>query len=96
MCALLGRTFGAGEDVVGRHHVVVIGHALWQQRFGADRAVVGRTIALNGIPHEVIGVESSREFEFPGEEADLWAPLPLQEATSLRRERRTTWMCMRG
>ena len=73
----LGRTFSAGEDVVGRHRVVVIGHALWQQRFGADRAVVGRTIALNGIPHEVIGV-LPREFEFPGEEADIWAPLPLQ------------------
>jgi putative ABC transport system permease protein len=73
----LGRMFSAGEDVAGRHRVVVLGHALWQQRFGADRTVVGRTIALNGIPHEVIGV-LPREFEFPGEAADIWAPLPLQ------------------
>lgn len=75
--AIHGRTFATGEDVLGRHRVVVVGHALWQQRFGSDPGVVGRTIVVNGVPHQVIGV-LPRDFEFPGETADIWAPLVLQ------------------
>jgi predicted permease len=75
--AMLGRTFARGEDVSGQHRVVVLGHALWQQRFGADRNVVGRSITLDGVPYEIIGV-LSREFEFPGERPEIWAPLFLQ------------------
>jgi predicted permease len=78
--ALHGRTFAIGEDVLGRHRIVVLSHAVWQQRFGGDASVIGRTIQLNGIPHEVIGI-LPRDFEFPGETADLWAPLVLQGGT---------------
>ena len=74
---LVGRTFAAGEDVVGQHRVVILSHPLWQQRFGGDEKVIGRMIALNDIPHEVIGV-LRRDFEFPGEVADIWSSLPLQ------------------
>ena len=47
---LLGRTFAPGDDVLGQQRVVVLGHALWQQRFGGDPAIVGRTLTLNGVP----------------------------------------------
>ena len=73
----LGRTFEPGEDILGRHRVVVLSHAIWQQRFGGDPQIVGRQIVLNGLPQEVIGV-LRRDFEFPGEAIDLWAPVVLQ------------------
>jgi putative ABC transport system permease protein len=75
--ALHGRTFAAGEDIVGRHRVVVLAHALWRQRFGADPAIVSRTIMLSGIPHQVIGVLPS-EARFPNSEAQMFAPMVLQ------------------
>ena len=74
---LHGRTFEAGEDVIGRHRVVVLGHAIWRQRFGGDAAAVGRTIMLNGIPHQVIGVLPP-DVAFPHSEPQLFLPLVLQ------------------
>lgn len=56
---LLGRTFNQDDHEPGRHHVVVLSHALWQQQFGRDPAVIGRTIELSGTPHTVVGVMPS-------------------------------------
>jgi putative ABC transport system permease protein len=69
---LLGRTFRADENEPGRNRVAVLGHAFWQQRFGADPRVVGRTVTLDGEPYEVVGV-MPEEFGFPGNR-DLWFP----------------------
>jgi len=82
----LGRTFSADEDQAGRGQVVVLGHRLWQRRFGADAAVVGRSITLDGVPHVVVGV-MPKGFEFPpfwATGAELWAPLPLAERAGSR------------
>jgi putative ABC transport system permease protein len=72
----LGRNFRTEEGVIGKHRVVILGYPLWSSRFGRDAAIVGKTIALNGIPHEVIGVLPAT-FEFPDDSLDLWAPLAL-------------------
>ena len=53
---LVGRGIAPEEDRAGGAHVAVLGHALWQGRFGGDPGVVGRGIELDGVPHEVIGV----------------------------------------
>lgn len=54
---LLGRTFRPDEDQVpGRDAVVMLGHDFWTQQFGGDRAIVGRTVSLNGIAFTIIGV----------------------------------------
>jgi predicted permease len=82
----LGRTFASDEDQPGHAHVVVLGHRLWQRRFGGDAGVVGRSITLDGQPHVVIGV-MPRGFEFPpfwATGAELWAPLPLAERAGSR------------
>ncbi|MFL5538150.1 MAG: ABC transporter permease [Longimicrobiaceae bacterium] len=75
---LLGRTFRPGEDAVGAPAVVVLGYDIWQNRFRGDRAIIGRTIRVNGEQAEVIGVMPPR-FKFPVSEA-LWVPLrrPLE------------------
>jgi macrolide transport system ATP-binding/permease protein len=53
----LGRAFRADEDQVpGRDAVVMLSHELWQRQFGADPAILGRTVRLDGIAFTVIGV----------------------------------------
>jgi putative ABC transport system permease protein len=54
---LLGRGFVAGEDAIGgNNRVIVLGHQLWQRRYGGDAGVIGQTVSLNQIPYTVIGV----------------------------------------
>jgi predicted permease len=71
--ALLGRTFEAGEDRPGRDSVVVLSHALWRDKFGADPGVIGRPIIINGSAREVIGVMLP-DFHFPSRRVQLWMP----------------------
>jgi putative ABC transport system permease protein len=52
----LGRMFTADEDRVGTPRVVLISDGLWRRRFNADPSVLGRSILLDGLPHEVLGV----------------------------------------
>src|SRR5262249_24722064 len=51
-----GRSFSADEEMPGSERVVVISDALWPRRYGADAAVVGRGILINGEPHIVVGI----------------------------------------
>jgi putative ABC transport system permease protein len=73
----LGRSFRSEEATMGQPQVVVLTHSLWRDRFRGDRAVVGRAIVLNGVPHEVIGVLPAT-FEFPNAALELWMPLALR------------------
>jgi predicted permease len=52
---------------------VVLSESLWRTRFGADEAVIGRLLDLDGVGHEVVGVMPRRLAFPPG--ADAWAPL---------------------
>jgi putative ABC transport system permease protein len=70
---LVGRGFTPDEDRPGGPAVVVLGHGLWQRAFGADPAIVGRSLLLRGEPYTVVGVmpEGFRSTSA----ADLWTPL---------------------
>jgi predicted permease len=70
---LLGRTLWE-EDGQGAGDVVVLSHALWQQRFGGVRGIVGERVLLNGVPRTVIGVMPAG-FVFPTEGVQLWVPI---------------------
>jgi len=72
--AELGRTLSSGDDAPGRDNFVVLSHDLWQQRFGGDPGIIGRSIELEGVSREVIGVMPS-VFHFPSPKAQLWVPL---------------------
>src|SRR5262245_29693906 len=61
---LVGRDFNPDEDKTGAEKVVIIGHALWQRRFGGDDAIIGRGIRLSGDSYTVIGVMPPG-FQFP-------------------------------
>lgn len=83
---ILGRVFSADEDLEGRTDVVILGYALWQDRFAADQEILGRTILVDGRAREVVGV--MREgFGFP-EWAKAWVPLGLPLDDAMRSERR--------
>jgi len=47
----LGRDFADGDDRGGAEPVVILGHGLWQRRFGADPAVIGRRVDRRHRPH---------------------------------------------
>lgn len=76
----LGRGFLPDEDLAaGGSFVVVLGHELWEQVFGGDPGVIGRSVLLNGHGFTVVGVAppgfSGLEIEEP---ASLWVPLHAQ------------------
>lgn len=77
-----GRTFQNGEDLPGRDSVVVLGDALWKEKFGSDPAIVGRLIALNGMNREIIGVMPPG-FSYPSSKVGLWVPLRLDPSNFL-------------
>jgi predicted permease len=52
----LGRDFRAGEDSPAAPRTVVIGYAAWQKRYAGNKAVLGRTVTLNGDAHTIVGV----------------------------------------
>jgi putative ABC transport system permease protein len=75
---VVGRDFMAEDDRTGATPVVVLGYGLWQRRFSGDRSVLGRTIRLNGVPSQIIGI-MPEHFGFPFS-GDLWQPLALAPA----------------
>ena len=70
---MLGRFFLPEEEAPGAR-VIMLGHGLWQRRFGADRAIVGKTIRVNAVEHVVVGVMPPG-FSFP-RIGQAWRPLP--------------------
>src|ERR1700757_1247625 len=77
---VLGRNFTRDEDQPKAPHVALISYPLWQNRFGEDRSVVGRTISVDGQPTQVIGV-LPRDFEYPTlAHTDLVVPEVLDES----------------
>jgi len=74
----LGRTFDPEEDLSGLP-VVILDHELWLGRYGGDPEIIGRSVALDGVPHTVVGV-MPRGLRQPDptslEPVRLWVPLP--------------------
>jgi putative ABC transport system permease protein len=86
----LGRGFTAEEDRPGHEYEVVLSDRMWREYFGANRAILGKAVRLNGYAYTVVGVmpagfvfpraeELPSSFNFP-REAQLWVPLAIPEA----------------
>jgi predicted permease len=74
--AALGRVFAVGEE----NGVIVLSDGYWRRRFGADPAIVGKTLTLNNLPFEVIGVMAP-DFVFPY--AGMLGPSGFTRVTSI-------------
>src|SRR5581483_3558691 len=70
----LGRAFTDDEGEQGNDKKAILSYALWQSSFGADPAVVGKDIRLDGQPYTVVGV-MPRGFFFLNPNVMLWRPL---------------------
>ena len=77
-----GRLFVQGEDQLGNDKVVVLTHAFWENRFGADPNAVGSSIVLNGEPHEIIGVLEAGVFD--RDQAQIWKPVAFEPSNMTR------------
>ncbi len=74
---LLGRVLRQDEMEAGRNHSAVIGYRLWQQRYAADPAILGKTIDLDRQPYTIVGVMPP-SFRFTwDQEMDVFVPLVL-------------------
>lgn len=62
--------------------VAILSHALWQGRFGGDPGVLGRSIRLDGVTHEVVGVMPDSFVHPLGPAPDLWLPLDLRTGSN--------------
>jgi putative ABC transport system permease protein len=69
---LFGRLFLPEEATAGHEQVAILSYATWLRRYGADRAVLGRSLTLNGIAHTIVGVMRP-DFRFPPQ-TEAWVP----------------------
>jgi predicted permease len=72
--AQLGRTFFPTEDLAGQDSYVILGYSLWADRFHSDPTILGRSIELEGVNRQVIGVMPP-SFRFPSAKSQIWIPL---------------------
>jgi predicted permease len=76
---MVGRDFLSEEDrTPGAHPVAIIGHGLWQRRFGADRGVIGKTVLLNARPFTIVGVAPEGFYGTDtGMGQEIWIPIMM-------------------
>src|SRR5262245_3534914 len=79
--ATRGRALLPADDLTpGAHPVVVVSHAFWQRRLGADGGAVGRKLYINGHPFTLVGVmPEGFKGTYQAFNADFWAPLMVHE-----------------
>ncbi len=78
----LGRLYGADDAASSTAPVVVVTDTLWRTRLGADPGVVGRTLVIDGVHHNVIGVlePTPKLVELTHVDVDVLTPVPLAAA----------------
>jgi len=69
----LGGPFTPGDDKAGQDNYVLLSHALWQQRFAGDPSIIGKSIQLEGVSRQVLGVMPV-DFRFPSAKTQVWIP----------------------
>lgn len=84
----LGRAFMDADERPGAPAVVVLTDHIWQDRYGSDPAILGKTIRIDDVPVTVIGVMPPGK-RFP-EETDMWLPLIPSAQTQQRGNRELT------
>jgi putative ABC transport system permease protein len=72
----LGRTFLPEEEIRGKDHEVILSYGLWKRRYGADAAIVGKPIRIDGEYFTVVGVmPHDFHWEFWSDHRQLWVPV---------------------
>lgn len=95
-----GRLFSEGDDRAGAS-VAVMSDGYWRRRFGADPAMVGRTVTVNQVPFTVVGITPPEFLGIsPGNCPDIWVPLHALDRLRPDRKRWTepfsNWLTIVG
>ena len=70
---ILGRAIAEQDESAAAPRVAVISYAYWMGRFARDPSVIGKNVALNGIPFTIVGVTPSTFYGVqPGTAPDIW------------------------
>jgi len=78
---LVGRVFAADEFQPGHTQVAVLSYRIWQNRFGSNPQIVGKSILLDGRTSTVVGVMPAG-FTFPSDDVDIWEPLSIAPSST--------------
>ncbi len=87
---LMGRGFLPEEEEAGKEQEIVLGHALWEQRYASDPNILGKNVKVNGRSFTVVGV-MGKGFDFPMP-AEAWLPLSFDVQARLRRDARSLFV----
>ncbi|HYC51436.1 MAG TPA: ADOP family duplicated permease [Gemmatimonadaceae bacterium] len=77
---LLGRDFTEADDTPATNNVVILSHALFTRRYGADPAIVGRTLNISGVTRTVVGVMPPSFDDVMQPDAQIWRVLGYAES----------------
>jgi predicted permease len=81
--ASVGRLLGPTDDGTSAPPVVVLSYGYWKRKFGGAPSVIGKSIAVNGVPFAVVGVGPPGFLGLdPGIVDDMWLPLSAQARVS--------------
>jgi predicted permease len=98
----MGRLFDENDDRVdGGHPLVVLSHAYWTSRFGADPGLLNRTMIVNGRALTVVGVaQKGFSGEMPGIPPDLFIPISMKKEMTpdwdALKDRKDYWVTLFG
>jgi putative ABC transport system permease protein len=87
---LMGRGFLPEEEEVGKEQEIILGHALWEQRYASDPNILGKNVKVDGKSFTVIGV-MAKGFDYPMP-AEAWLPLYFDVKERARRDNRWLWV----
>lgn len=88
----LGRAFIGEEEQPGKDQEIVLGHALWEQRYASDPQILGKSVKVDGKSYTVVGV-MGKGFDFPLP-AEAWLPLAID--VKGREQRDNRWLLVLG
>jgi predicted permease len=77
--AALGRALGPADARLDAPRVAVVSDAFWRERLGGDPRAVGRSVTVDGVRHEVVGVMPPA-FRLPSPQVALWTPKRVNPA----------------
>src|SRR5256885_13244547 len=72
----MGRPISPSDDQQDAPAVAVLNYDFWQREFGASPSAIGKTIRLNGVSFEIVGITESRFDALTlSNKYDLWVPM---------------------
>jgi putative ABC transport system permease protein len=83
---LMGRAFLPEEEEAGKEREIILGHALWEQRYASDPNILGKNVRVDGKSYTVVGV-MAKGFDYPMP-AEAWIPFSFDTKERLWRDHR--------